>query len=88
MSNPSHDELKAAIVTLLDAGHGVDMSADLSCYPDGDKFFIVSYIGDEPPEGLKKNQEIEREGEVSEYCETAEEAAELYLGLIREKYEP
>jgi thioredoxin 1 len=78
-------KLRNAIVTLLQAGHGVDMRADLSVYPSEGSFLVECFLGDETLElaGLSEDQiqQATETGEVAEYYATAEEAADGYLVL-------
>ena len=77
-------KVREAIVTLLKAGHGVDLWADLSVYPDKDTFVVECFLGDVPPDGqgLTEDQaEQLAEGELAEYLDSPEEAADLYLRL-------
>jgi hypothetical protein len=86
-SPPTHEEVKAALMTCIKANISIEMSADLSIYR-AEEFYVVSYIGDEPIKGmnLAQRRELVREGECSIYCETPEEAAEVFLKLREEKY--
>jgi thioredoxin 1 len=78
-------KLRNAIVTLLQAGHGVDMRADLSVYPSEGSFLVECFLGDETLDlkGLSEDQvqQATETGEVAEYYATAEEAADGYLVL-------
>ena len=90
MKAAKNDQLKEAIVCLLKNRIGVDMIADVCVNPDG-KGFVVSYIPtDESGRagGLNKQQAkmMEEDGEMTEYFDSAEEAAELFL-RIRGEYQ-
>src|SRR3954447_1396830 len=81
-------KVREAIVTLLRAGHGVDLWADLSVYPDKGTFVVECVLGDVPPDGQGLTEEQAgqlAEGELAEYLDTPEEAADLYLQLL-DKY--
>jgi thioredoxin 1 len=80
MSSP-----RQTIITRLRAGKEVDEWADLCIYPSG-SLFVVEFIPPDGPldlSGLTDDQsaQLRDEGELSEYCETPEEAADLYLLL-------
>jgi thioredoxin 1 len=78
-------KMRNAVVTLLQAGHGVDMQADLSVYPTEGSFLVECFLGDETLDlkGLKEEQiqQATETGEIAEYYSTAEEAADGYLEL-------
>jgi thioredoxin 1 len=78
-------KLRNAVVTLLQAGHGIDMQADLSVYPSEGSFLVECFLGDETLDlkGLKEEQiqQATETGEIAEYYPTAEEAADGYLEL-------
>lgn len=84
---PTREEVATAIATLLKVGMGIDLEADLSIFRTED-FYVVNYIGSEPLPNMDipQRQEFRKEGEMSEYCETPEEAAEVFLKL-KEKRE-
>jgi hypothetical protein len=84
MSSP-----RQTIITRLRAGKEVDEWADLCIYPSG-SLFVVEFIPPDGPldlSGLSDEQaaQLRDEGELSEYCETPEEAADLYL-LLEGRY--
>ncbi|NBO93763.1 MAG: thioredoxin [Planctomycetia bacterium] len=76
---------RAEIIGRLRANQEVDEWADLCIYPSG-SMFVVEFF---PPSGSLDNsglteqqtEQLRDEGELSEYFETPEEAAELYLLL-------
>src|SRR5205814_1442220 len=78
-------KLRNAIVAILQAGHGVDMRADLSVYPSEGSFLVECFLGDEQLDltGLNPDQteQAVETGEIAEYLPTAEEAADCYLLL-------
>jgi hypothetical protein len=78
-------KLRNAIVAVLQAGHGVDMRADISVYPSEGSFLVECFLGDEELDftGLTSEQTEQaiEAGEIAEYCATAEEAADCYLTL-------
>jgi thioredoxin 1 len=75
------------IVSRLKAGRSVGEGADLATYPDSG-YFVVGLLPEGPVDmrGLTPEQcrQLAEEGEVSEYLDTPEEAADLYLKLKRE----
>jgi thioredoxin 1 len=75
------------IVSRLKAGRTVGEGADLATYPDGG-FFVVGLLPEGPLDlrGLTAEQarELADDGELSEYLDTPEEAADLYLKLKKE----
>ncbi|MGL4554041.1 MAG: thioredoxin family protein [Gemmataceae bacterium] len=79
---------RAAIISRLRANHEVDDWADLCIYPSG-SLFVVEFFPPSGPfdtAGLSDDQadQLRDEGELSEYYETPEEAADLYL-LLEER---
>lgn len=86
--NGHNTEIFNAVVTLLKANIGIDLNADLSVYR-AENFYVVNYIGENLLPELTSSQrnEFKREGEFSEYCETPEEAVEIFLKLKKAKYE-
>jgi hypothetical protein len=72
------------IVTRLKAGGTVGEGAELAAYPDGG-YFVVGLLPEGPVDlrGLtpEQAQELADDGELSEYLDTPEEAADLYLKL-------
>ncbi len=75
---------RQSIISRLRAGKEVDEWADLCIYPSG-SLFVVEFVPPDSAEvpGLTKDQatQLREDGELSEYCETPEEAADLYLML-------
>jgi thioredoxin len=75
------------IVSRLKAGRTVGEGADLATYPDGG-YFVVGLLPEGPVDirGLtpEQAQELADDGELSEYLDTPEEAADLYLKLKKE----
>jgi hypothetical protein len=80
-------ELKAAIATVLTHDIGVGLPVDDLCvYRDPGGLFAVDFtpVGSlEAIDGLseEQNRQITEDGEINDYFETAEEAAEEYLKL-------
>jgi Thioredoxin len=78
-------KLRNAIVAILEAGHGIDMRADLSAYPSEGSFLVECFLGDEQLDytGLttEQAQQALEAGEIAEYFPTAGEAADCYLHL-------
>ena len=76
---------RQTIIGRLKAGKDIDEWADLCIYPSG-SLFVVEFV---PPPGpldlsglgQEQAQALRDEGELAEYCETPEEAADLYLAL-------
>jgi thiol-disulfide isomerase/thioredoxin len=80
---------RQSIISRLRAGKDVDEWADLCIYPSG-SLFVVEFIppdGASEVEGLTPEQatQLREDGELSEYCETPEEASDLYL-MLEERY--
>jgi thioredoxin len=75
------------IVSRLKAGRTVGEGADLATYPDGG-YFVVGLLPEGPMDILgltpEQAQELADDGELSEYLDTPEEAADLYLKLKKE----
>jgi thiol-disulfide isomerase/thioredoxin len=76
---------RAAIISRLRANQEVDDWADLCIYPSG-SLFVVEFLPPTGPfdaAGLTEEQAdlLREEGELNEYFETPEEAADLYLLL-------
>jgi hypothetical protein len=75
------------IVSRLKAGRIVGEEADLATYADSG-YFVVSLFPEEPMDILgltpEQAQELAADGELSEYLDTPEEAADLYLMLKKE----
>jgi thiol-disulfide isomerase/thioredoxin len=76
---------RAAIISRLRANQEVDDWADLCIYPSG-SLFVVEFLPPTGPfdaAGLTDEQAelLREEGELNEYFETPEEAADLYLLL-------
>jgi thioredoxin 1 len=75
------------IVSRLKAGRSVGEGADLAAYLDGG-YFVVGLLPEGPMDirGLtpEQAQELADDGELSEYLDTPEEAADLYLKLKKE----
>jgi thioredoxin 1 len=73
---------RQGIVSRLRAGQTVGEWEELSAYPDGG-YFVVGLLpeGQLDMRGLTQEQarQLAEEGEVSEYLDTPEEAADLYL---------
>ena len=73
---------RQGIVSRLKAGQAVGEWEELSAYPDGG-YFVVGLLPQGPVDmrGLTPEQarQLAEEGEVSEYLDTPEEAADLYL---------
>jgi thioredoxin 1 len=78
---------RQVIVSRLKAGGTVGEGADLATYPDSG-YFVVGLLPEGPMDirGLTAEQarQLAEEGEVSEYLDTPEEAADLYLKLKEE----
>jgi thioredoxin 1 len=78
---------RQGIVSRLRAGQTVGEGEELSAYPDGG-YFVVGLLpeGQLDMRGLTQEQarQLAEEGEVSEYLDTPEEAADLYLKLKEE----
>ena len=78
---------RQVIVSDLKAGRTVGEGADLTTYPDGG-YFVVGLLPEGPMDirGLtpEQAQELADDGELSEYLEAPEEAADLYLKLKKE----
>jgi thioredoxin 1 len=78
---------RQVIVSRLKAGRTVGEGADLATYPDGG-YFVVGLLPGGPMDlhGLTPEQarELADDGELSEYLDTPEEAADLYLKLKKE----
>ncbi len=78
---------RQGIVSRLRAGQAVGEGDELCTYPDG-AFFVVGLLPEGPLDirGLTPEQarELADDGELSEYLDTPEEAADLYLKLHRE----
>ena len=76
---------RQTIISRLKAGKDIDQWADLCIYPSG-SLFVVELVPPPGPldlSGLSEEHaaQLREEGELAEYCETPEEAAELYLAL-------
>jgi thioredoxin 1 len=75
---------RRGIVSRLKAGQTVGEWEELSAYPDGGSF-VVGLLPEGPIDirGLtpEQAQELADDGELSEYLDTPEEAADLYLKL-------
>src|SRR5262245_44102100 len=76
---------RPAIISRLRANQEVDDWADLCIYPSG-SLFVVGFLPPTGPfdaTGLTDEQAelLREEGELNEYFETPEEAADLYLLL-------
>jgi thiol-disulfide isomerase/thioredoxin len=79
---------RQSIINRLRAGKEVDDWADLCIYPSGSLFVVELVPPDsEPIPGLTEEQatQLREDGELSEYCETPEEAADLYL-MLEERF--
>ena len=78
---------RQGIVSRLKAGQTVGEWEELSAYPDGG-YFVVGLLPEGPVDmrGLTPGQsrQFAEEGEISEYLDTPEEAADLYLKLKKE----
>jgi thioredoxin 1 len=78
---------RQGIVSRLRAGQTVGEGADLATYPDGG-YFVVGLLPEGPVDmqGLTNEQarQLADDGELSEYLDTPEEAADLYLKLKKE----
>jgi hypothetical protein len=72
------------IVARLKAGRTIGEGTDLATYPDSG-YFVVGLLPEGPMDirGLtpQQAQELADDGELSEYLDTPEEAADLYLKL-------
>ena len=80
-------QARQGIVSRLKAGQTVGEWEELSAYPDGG-YFVVGLLPEGPVDmrGLTPGQaqELADDGELSEYLDTPEEAADLYLKLKKE----
>ena len=78
---------RQGIVSRLKDGQAVGEWEELSAYPDG-AYFVVGLLPERPVDmrGLtpEQSRQLAEEGEVSEYLDTPEEAADLYLKLKKE----
>ena len=82
----TQEDLKSAIVTLLNSNQEIGMKCDLSCYPTHDGLFQVDYILCEETVDLldltdKERKSLMDEEELVEIFDTAEEAAEFYIRI-------
>jgi hypothetical protein len=78
---------RQSIVSRLKAGRSVGEGDDLATYPDSG-YFVVGLLPEGPVDmrGLtpEQAQDLADDGELSEYLDTPEEAADLYLKLEKE----
>lgn len=82
------NDFKSTIVTILNSGSGLNMDADLTCYPTHDGFYFVEYFYSEetmPFLDLTDHERtlIMKEEELIEIFDDPEEAADFYLRLSR-----
>jgi hypothetical protein len=80
------ENLKSAIVTLLNRNQEIGMKCDLSCYPTHDGLYQVDYIlCEETVDSLnltdKERKSLMDEEELVEIFDNAEDAAEFYIRI-------
>jgi len=85
------ETLRQAMITVLQAGIGLDMRAAIAAYPEGEGHYCVDYLlfdGESVPEGLPKHQEkrLRKEGEYDAFFDCPEDAVALFLKL-KERYD-
>lgn len=87
------EQLKNAMVTLLENGGQVNMDADLACYSTRDGYYLVEYFLSEETLGslnltAHEKKLLEAEEELVEIFDKATEAVDFYLKLTNGRMIP